>query len=160
MDNTRARLYPVFLNLTDECVVVIGGGPVAERKVSRLIPTGAEIKVISIHFTSKLQLWENEKKINLVPRAYRAGDLRGAKLAFAATNQSEINQAVAKEAKKESILLNVADQSSKGDFWVPACLFEEEVAVAVSAYGKDPKLAVKIRDHIRAFLRKSPEKKL
>ncbi len=131
---------------------MIGGGPVAERKVAGLILSGARIKVISPDFTEQLSVWGKQGKISLAQRPYQYGDLQGTTLAFTATNRSEINQAVSKEAEKEGIWLNVADQSSPGNFIVPASFSEKDIAVAVSSHGKNPALAAKVRNRIRDFL--------
>ncbi|MFQ5589397.1 MAG: bifunctional precorrin-2 dehydrogenase/sirohydrochlorin ferrochelatase, partial [Nitrospiria bacterium] len=149
MDSDQPDLYPIFLNLKNRRAVVIGGGAVAERKVGRLLASGADVTVVSLNFTPNLSLWGKERKIRLIQRACQSGDLYGAALAFAATNQPEVNRAVAEEAEAAGIWVNIADQSVPGDFLVPAGFSEKDVAVAVSTQGKNPALAVKVRDRIR-----------
>ncbi|MDC4224393.1 MAG: bifunctional precorrin-2 dehydrogenase/sirohydrochlorin ferrochelatase [Candidatus Manganitrophus sp.] len=112
--------YPLFLNLKGHPVVVIGGGAVAERKTASLLRTGAAITVISPSLTPRLARWEAEKRIIVHHRPYRRGDLSGAALAFAATDQSSVNEAVAREGRRKRIPFNLADRSDSDGFIVPA----------------------------------------
>lgn len=145
------RYYPIFLNLRGCPVVMIGGGAVAERKVNTLLKAGAEVTVISPSLTRRLAAWSVRGKIKEVRRPYRRGDLGRAVLAFTATDNREVNQAVAREAGKKKIFINVADQSSSEGFIVPALFTKKELTVAVSTGGKNPGMAKKIRDQLKSF---------
>ncbi len=155
MKNKPTAHYPIFLNLKNRRVVVIGGGAVAERKIRTLIQSGADITNISPKFTSNLIQWNKAGKIKTMQRVYREGDLKKTTLAFTATDQREVNLAVAREATKEQVWLNVADQSTPGDFWVPAIFSADDATIAVSSQMKNPRHAVEIRDRIKAFLSKN-----
>lgn len=78
-------------------------------------------------------------------RPYREGDLDGAFLAFAATDQREVNAAVAREGRERGIPVNVADRPAEGDFALPSVLRRGQLQVAVSTGGASPTLARKIR---------------
>lgn len=88
------RYYPLFLNLEQQLVVVIGGGPVAERKSAALLKAGACVKVISPRLTPRLTRWKTEGSVEIHARPYRRGDLKGARLAFVATDDAAVNEAV------------------------------------------------------------------
>ena len=78
-------------------------------------------------------------------RPYREGDLKGAFLAFTATDTREVNAAVAQEARERGIPVNVADSLSEGDFALPSTLRRGQLQVAVSTGGASPTLARRIR---------------
>ena len=78
-------------------------------------------------------------------RAYREGDLKGAILAFAATDRREVNAAVAREGRERDVLVNVADEPAEGDFALPSTLRRGRLQVAVSTGGASPTLARRIR---------------
>ncbi|MFQ5781369.1 MAG: bifunctional precorrin-2 dehydrogenase/sirohydrochlorin ferrochelatase [Nitrospiria bacterium] len=143
------RYYPIFLDLKGRRVVVVGGGNVAQRKAAALLKAGAHVTVISPNITRRLAAWISRKKITHIRRPYRDGDLDRAAIAFTATDNGEVNQAVAREADQKKIWINVADQSVPGDFIVPALFTRRGLMVAVSTGGKDPGLAKKIRDELR-----------
>jgi siroheme synthase-like protein len=143
--------YPVFLNLTGKRCVVIGGGAVAERKVERLLQAGAIVTVISPKQTERLTAWAGEKRIELRSRRYQAGDLRGQKLAFAATGDEEINQAVFREGRRSSVWVNAADDPVNCDFILPSVLRRGELTVAVSTGGTSPALSRQIREELESY---------
>jgi siroheme synthase-like protein len=145
------RYYPVFLNLRGRPVVVVGGGAVAERKVTTLLKAGADVTLISPSLTRRLATWSARGRIKEIRRPYRSGDLRHAVLALTATESSEINQAVAREAEKKKIFINIADQSTSEGFILPALFTKKDLTIAVSTGGKSPAMAKKIRDHLKQF---------
>lgn len=137
--------YPVFLNLQDRLCVVVGGGEVAERKVEGLLRVGAWVTLISPGCTAHLQKLGDEGRIRREERPYRAGDLAGAFLVIAATDQREVNQAVAQEAEAQGTLLNVVDVTRLCSFIAPSIIRHGPVTVAISTGGLSPALAKKIR---------------
>jgi siroheme synthase-like protein len=140
--------FPVYLNLRGKRVVVIGGGTVAERKVTSLLGTGASITVISPELTPHLVSMATENTIEWKRRAYQPGDCSGAALAFSATNVPEVNRAVWDETNAAGILLNTADQPDLCDFIMPAVVRRGDLAVAVSTGGTSPALAATLREEI------------
>src|SRR5439155_214507 len=95
--------YPVLLDLAGQRCVMIGGGPIAERRVDGLLTAGAHVTVISPRMTRPLAALAAEGRIDHEPRGYREGDLAGADLAFVATDAGEVNAAVAREARERGL---------------------------------------------------------
>ena len=139
---------PIFLDLHDQPAVVIGGGEVAERKAAALLRTGARVTVVSPAATPAIEGWAAAGQVRLQRRPYRPGDLRGARLAYAATDDPAVNQAVRREAEAERVWLNVADQPSLCDFITPALVQQGELTVAISTDGASPALARRIREEL------------
>ena len=147
-------LYPITLiNLNDMYTVVIGGGPVATRKVRNLLPTDARIRVISPEASDDLRAWAEADKIELLLRGYVAGDLAGARLVYAATDDRAINAAVANESHKIGALVNVADRPEEGNFHMPAVYRDDEFVVAVNCVEPAAKKAVGLRDRIAEMVK-------
>ena len=141
-------LYPVFLDIRGRKCVVVGGGSVGERKARGLLAASARVLVIGPDPSPDLSQLAESGQLDLVVREYRAGDLDGAFLAFAATNRHEVNQAVAQEAKDLGVPLNLAAGSGDGDFVVPSLLRRGEMNVAVSTGGGSPAYARLIRERL------------
>lgn len=139
------RYYPIFLDVTDKPCIVVGGGSVAERKVSSLLNAGAKVLVISPKLTPALKRLANKKHISHRPHPYKTGDLKGAFLAYSATNDPLVNKAVFKEAKKHGIPLNVVDVPDLCNFIVPSVVERGDLLIAISTSGKSPAMAKKIR---------------
>src|SRR5439155_26311491 len=101
--------YPVFLNLRGRRAVVIGGGAVAEQKVRGLLAAGAHVTVVSPETTVGLSTVAAENGIELRRRSYRAGDLAGAWLAIAATDDRGVNASVWAEDERAGVPQNAVD---------------------------------------------------
>jgi uroporphyrin-III C-methyltransferase/precorrin-2 dehydrogenase/sirohydrochlorin ferrochelatase len=140
--------HPVYLDLRDQSVIVVGGGEVVERKVAGLLESGARLTVVSPAVTRAIEEWAEGGRIRIERRPYRTGDLRDASLAFVATNDQAVSQAVRQEADVEGVWINVADQPDLCDFFVPAAVRRGELTIAVSTNGASPALARRIREEL------------
>jgi precorrin-2 dehydrogenase / sirohydrochlorin ferrochelatase len=139
--------YPIMLKLAGKKVVVVGGGRVAERKISGLIATKANITVIAPEISLELQLFVKTGKIEWLAKIFSDEDIEGAFLVFAATNDRELNQKI-KDATEANSLITIADDPEESDFHVPAKVQRGRLTVAVSTGGASPTLARKIRDQL------------
>ena len=143
-----APYYPVFLDLTGRPCVVVGGGEVAERKIQNLLECLATVTVISPDATEGLRERAARGELRWLDREYLAGDLKGAFLAIAATDQLGVNEALAEEAAKQGVILNVVDNASLCTFIAPSIIRKGEVTVAFSTGGVSPALARKLRESL------------
>lgn len=139
------RYYPVFLDIKDRLCVVVGGGQVAERKVTSLLEHGAAVRVVSPEVTGGLHLLTKHGNIMLEQRRYKRGDSSGAALVIAATDDPALNGEVAREARETNIPVNVVDDPERSTFIVPSMLHRGDVQIAISTSGRSPALARKIR---------------
>ena len=138
--------YPLFLDLTGRRVVVVGGGTVAARRVADLVDAGAHVVVVAPEVAPDISASE------VVDRRYAAGDLAGAWLVLACTDDPEVNTEVAAAADTLGVWCIRADDASTSAAWRPAFASVDELTVAVSASG-DPGRAVELRDLIGNALR-------
>jgi siroheme synthase-like protein len=143
--------YPVFLEMKDRRCVVIGGGAVAERRVEGLVAVGAHVTVISPIITDRLRSILMQGAIRHVAREYRTGDRAGYDLVFVATDNSEINAAVASEAPSLRIWVNSADDPDHCDFILPAVIRRGDLAVAVSTGGMSPAATRAIKQELDEY---------
>ncbi len=140
------NFYPVFLNLTGRRCVIIGGGQIAEGKITKLLDSGAKIIVISPDATQGIRRFAKRGDIEFNLRKYQAGDLQGAFLAIAATNDREVNQEIFEEAEKLGVLLNAVDDVPRCSFIAPSIVESGPVTIAISTGGASPALARKLRE--------------
>lgn len=139
-------MYPIFMRLRGLRVVVIGGGKVAARKAAGLAATGARVRVIAPRVARGIAAAEIER------RRYRPGDLAGVALAFAATDDRAVNHAVALEARRRRIPVNVADMAEECTFLVPARVRRGDIEIAISTGGRSPRLAKELRQQLENVL--------
>ena len=137
--------YPICLDLVERLCVVVGGGRVAERKVMGLRSCSAQVSVISPELTESLLQLHSDGSIQWINREYEPGDLQGAFLVIAATDDEETQKQVYEEAASLNILLNVADVPQRCNFILPATMRQGDLVISVSTAGKSPAVARKLR---------------
>ncbi len=147
------RYLPVMLDLAERRVLVVGGGAVAERKVTRLLEAGAVVRVVALEATPRLlSMAEAEARLDLELRAYAESDLDGTSLVFTATGDPDVEQAVSEASTQRGLWVNAADDPVRCTFLMPAILERGPLQVAVSTGGASPALATRVRDEIDATL--------
>jgi precorrin-2 dehydrogenase/sirohydrochlorin ferrochelatase len=142
------RYYPAFLNLNKRPVIVVGGGQVAERKIKGLIRAGADLTVIAPQATKAIQGLASKKRLRLLKRPFKKGDLKGFPLAVCACGSEDTNSEVFKEARKGGVLLNMVDRPELCDFIVPSVVRRGELLIAISSSGRFPYISKAIRKEI------------
>lgn len=146
------RYYPVFLDIADRPVIVIGGGEVALRKVEGLMNAAAQVTVVSPHLHPDLEALAQQGRLRHVARPYRPGDLDGYVLAFVATDDRSLNAAVAREGRERRVWVNAVDDPDNCDFVMPSIVRRGDLMVAISTGGGSPATARKIREELENFL--------
>ena len=141
-----SRYYPAYLDLSGRRCVVIGAGAVAERKVLQLLEADADVMLVSPSATPELERLADERRLRWIRRSYAPGDLAGAALAIAATDDETVNRTVHAEAEREKTLLNVVDVPALCGFIAPSVVERGPVTVAISTAGTSPALARKLRE--------------
>jgi len=144
-----SRLYPVFANIEGRKVVVVGGGPVAQRKVSSLLKCRACVVVISPELTGEMAQLRDRGLIEVLNRPYQKGDIEGAWLVIAATGDELVNQQVFDEANEKGIFCNVVDVPDLCSFQVPSVVRRGDLQIAISTSGASPALAKHIRKQLQ-----------
>lgn len=140
--------YPAILLLDGRLAVVIGGGQVAGRKVRTLRDAGATVRLVSDSVTGPLRELADSGEIELVERRYEKGDLAGAAVAVAATDDEDVNRGVYAEAIEAGIPVNVVDNTALCTFIAPSIVRQGDLVVAISTGGAAPALAVRIRERL------------
>ncbi|HEV7208556.1 MAG TPA: uroporphyrinogen-III C-methyltransferase [Mycobacteriales bacterium] len=156
--------YPLLLDLTGRRVVVVGGGTVAARRLAGLRAAGARVRIVAPVLDPALgalvpalgalvpALDPGLAGTELLARPYATGDLTGAWLAVAATNDAGVNAQVAADAAAAGVWCVRADDAAGGTARTPAVATAAGVSVAVSCAPPDPRRSVAIRDAIRLLL--------
>src|SRR5882762_712943 len=139
--------YPVELDLVGKLAVVVGGGAVALRRARAVVEAGALVTVIAPDVTSELAAM----LVTMRRRRYRDGDLAGAWLVHAATDDPAVNAAVAAEADRERIWCVRADDGAASAARTPAVTRHGDITVAVTA-GGDPRRSQQLRSAISRAL--------
>lgn len=143
------KYYPIFLDMKDRPVLIVGGGYVALQKIEVLLKSGAKIKVVTKELIAKEILDFN---VPLEIREYKEDDILGVSVVVAATNNSKINSLIYSHSKKHNVLLNAVDDKENCDFILGAIANHGDITVTVSTGGHSPIMAKKIRDKVDLLL--------
>lgn len=146
--NTPA--YPVNLVLDGRPCLVVGGGPVAARKVEGLLACHADVTVIAPVIAPEIRA--HGAGVTIVERPYAPGDTAGFRLVIAATDDPAVNQAVHDDAEAAGIWVNAADDPDRCTFTLPSVVRRGALTVAVSTQGHSPALATWLRGRLEADL--------
>ncbi len=146
---------PLFFNLADRPVLIVGGGDIALRKADLLERAGAKITFVALQFHADiLQRFSNTSRHQLKQHAYNASCLDGQSLVIATTNDHQVNQQVFFDAESRNIPVNVVDNPDLCRFIFPAIIDRNPITVAVSSSGKSPVLARLLRAKLESVIPK------
>ena len=140
-------MYPVMINIREKKVVVVGGGKVAARKIKTLLAEQAAVTVVSPTLHADIP----QAEIQWLARPYHIGDLEGAKLVFACTDQAEVNSQIMQDAAPSQLVNNTGDKTFS-DFYNVAIARKKDVSVMISTNGLSPSRSKEIRKKIEAIL--------
>jgi len=144
--------YPVMLDLAGRLCLVVGGGPVAERKIDGLLAADARVTVVSPSLTPALLTLAAEARLHWRPREYLAGDAAGFALVMVAASDASVSEAIAAECRTRGVWINCADDPARCDFILPAVFRRGALTVAVSTGGVSPTMARLVREELEARL--------
>lgn len=157
MPRSAALLYPIFLDIRDWPVLVVGGGSVAARKVADLVESGASVRVVSPMMDASILALNAELsasnskfagRLRLMKRKYRGSDLNGMRLVFAATDNGALNQDVCNAAQALGALANCAAPPDAGNFTLPGMVRRGAFCLAVSTGGASAALSAHWRKRL------------
>jgi len=141
-------LLPIFLNLAGRPALLVGAGAVALDKIGSLLKTGVRLRVIAPRARAEIQELAGEGKLELVLRAFEPADLDGNFIVIAATDLSEVNAAVYREAVARGIPCNSVDDIPNCDFFFGSVVSRGDLQIAISTAGESPAVAQRLRREI------------
>ncbi|OBT13501.1 ferrochelatase [Vibrio sp. UCD-FRSSP16_10] len=146
------RYFPLFYDLNQRPVLVVGGGEVASRKVESLLNAGAYITVVSPTLEECLLNLVHSEKIHWIKGFYQQHLIDEFVQIWATTDNPELNHRVHRDAKLAGIMVNVVDDTDYCDFITPSMINRGRIQVAFSSGGGSPVLIRNLRRTFEAVL--------
>ena len=143
---------PIFADLKQRPVLVVGGGEIAARKIDLLLRAGAEVRVVSQSLSSEVEHLHQTAAIQWLATAYHADQLDDVFLVIAATDDTVLNAQVYDDANERRVLANVVDDQPKCSFIFPSIVDRSPIVVAISSSGTAPVLARMLREKLETLL--------
>ncbi len=143
-----ARLYPLFADLKDRPVLVVGGGVVALRKIAALQAAGALVRVGAPALDPRLQAQVRAGELEHLAGEFEEAWLDDIWLAVAATDDHAVNQRVAEAGNARRLFVNVVDDAELSSYQVPSVVERGPLQIAISSRGAAPMLARHLREKL------------
>lgn len=147
--------FPVFIRLAGANVFIAGGGKVAARRASKLLEFGARLTIAAPELSPEMEAVAAAPAVTWLQREYASGDLDGATLAIAATNDRAVNHRISLDARNRGILVSVADNRDDCTFFFPALLQSNRLTAGLISNNGDHTLvrdaAAALRTEMKAF---------
>jgi len=138
---------PLFLEMKDNKVLIVGSGEVGNRRTKKFLEAGANVVVIGNHVP------EDILKLGATPKPI--GELKiwvkWAELIVTASADHELNKKVAEMSGKK--LINRADEPDKGNLIVPSSFFIGDVQICIFTRGKSPLMSKELRKKIEKVIK-------
>lgn len=142
--------FPMFIELQNAPVLVVGGGKVALRKVKKLLPYGANITVVAPKMEKELEEISEVAKIH---REFDSSDLLSCPtMVIAATDQKEVNEQIAYRCKEQNIPVNVADDVENCSFLFPSLVKKGKLSAGICTGGSSPTAAIYCKERLQEVL--------
>ena len=143
----RNNLYPIFLKAKNLNVLIVGGGNVAEEKLTFLLKSSpdANVTMVSPMYREGTIAIANTGNVNRITDHYNTHYLKGHHIVIATTEKPEVNIEVYDDCRAQDKLVNVADNPPYCDFYMGGIVTKGNVKVAISTNGKSPTTAKRLR---------------
>jgi uroporphyrin-III C-methyltransferase/precorrin-2 dehydrogenase/sirohydrochlorin ferrochelatase len=145
------KLFPLFADLNQRRVLVVGGGVVAARKAQALLEAGAQVLVGAPLLGQELARLAETGQITHIDGEFTPDWLDQVWLVVAATDDRAVNARVSAAASQRRMLANVVDDPQLSSFQVPSIVDRSPLIVAISSSGVAPVLARRMRERIESM---------
>lgn len=152
MNDKRKPYFPMFVDLSNKKVVVVGAGTIAKRRIRSLLDFTNHLVVVAPEVNRELKDLEESGRLIILKKKYDREDLYGADLVIAATNDTQTNNDIYSVCKCMGITVNVCSDKNKCDFYFPGIARKDQIVVGVTASGADHKKAKTVIERIREIL--------
>ena len=151
--------FPLFVNLNDRLVLIVGGGKVAARRAASLSGFGCRIRVVSPEICKELCRLLKNGQIDWLQKKYETGTLldEGRPAFVLAAGPSGVNEAVVRDCRSLGIPVNDASQKERCDFYFPGLIRQGETVIGVTSGGTDHRLAASLSAVVRDYMKERGE---
>lgn len=146
------QLLPLFLRLAGKPVLVVGAGPIAERKIEDLVLAGADVHVVAPAATAAVEALATSERIRHERRRFVASDVDGTWLVIAATNDPSVQAAVCGRADEARVISIAIDDPPNGTAYSASVIRRGPFTIAISSSGEAPALSRLLREVLEQAL--------
>lgn len=152
MEKSPPLYFPLFVDLSEKRILVIGGGKIAQRRIETLLDFATDICVVAPEITDKLRILSENRRIQWIQDVYHTNLTEGADIVLAATNSSSCNDQIAADCKARKIPVNTAHKKESCDFYFPGIVRQGNIVTGISTSGLNHHEAKEARERISQAL--------
>lgn len=154
--------FPLFIEMDQKKVLVVGAGTVGARRIEALVEFGADVTVVAVEPDQRVERLAGEGRLRLLRGSYEAHrnclwERRGESIPFflvlSATGDRQVDREVTEDGRAFHAFVNCAGDKSLSGFYFPGLAREGCVTAGVIAEGRDHRLAKEMAGRIRDVLR-------
>ena len=149
----RKAYFPMFMDISEKKILVIGGGQIAARRIKTLLRFAEDIKVVAPRICEELRELEQQGKIVWVKRGWVEADAEGMDIVLAAADSRAVNHRAVVFCNESGILVNSADDKKKCDFYFPAIVEKDDLIIGIGANGENPAKVKAARQQLEDLLK-------
>lgn len=144
----KKNFLPISIDISNQKILVIGGGQSAWKKIRILQRFGATIEVVAEQIIDEIK----ESGILYKQKSYEKSDLQGYLMLYSCTNNEALDRQILLDGKEVGVLVNVHDNPSLCQFVSPAIYRNANITVAVGSNAENVQEAIRLRNLIQEFL--------
>lgn len=141
--------FPMFVDLSQKKITIIGAGNIARRRVSTLVMFTQNLLVVAPEIDKDIELMSKQYKFMISVKEYEIKDILESYIVIAATNNLSLNNIIYRDCKDLGILVNVCSDKTKCDFYFPAIVQKDDVTIGITSGGQNHKLVRETANKIR-----------
>lgn len=146
------KFFPMFLDISQKRILVVGGGAIATRRIKTLISFANKITVVAPNISKEIQILKQQGLLNIREREFLKTDLKDADIVLATTNNLDLNEEIGINCLSNRIPVSVASHKELCSFYFPGIIEKDEVVIGITSSGKEHKKVKDIRETIEQNL--------
>jgi len=147
-------LFPMFVELKNQDILVIGAGVVALRKIEQLVKFFPNITVIAPEIHAEIGELSGKYDINIVERNYVLDDCIGRFLVIGALDKMEEQEKIYASCMTLKIPVNCVDSPALCSFIFPALIVDGDLCVGINTAGRAPAVSSALRQYLTVLIPK------
>ena len=139
---------PIAIDISDQKILIIGGGQSALKKIRILQRFGANLEVVAENIIDEILT----SGITCFRKSYEKSDLKGYLMLYSCTNNEVLDRQIVQDGKDTGVLVNIHDNPALCQFVSPAIYKDGNITVAVSSNALDVYESIRLRNLIQEYL--------
>jgi len=144
--------FPIFIDLQNKNVLVIGEYRVLEFKINKMIEAGAIIKYLTDLLPEELEKLYQSERIQFIKDQFDESYLDNIWLVVCGSNDVELKKKIARVAAEKNIFCNFVDEAPISSFISPSVISKGDITIAISTKGKSPALNKYLKKEIMSTI--------